>query len=78
MSEERQECCERCRFWHRLGKGFGDRGTCHRNPPNLGIFQAPARMSFVGYWPETEPDDWCGEFVPLETRAADAFLREQR
>jgi len=69
MSEERQERCERCRFWGPPDTLEEELGTCLRYPP------WPLLLEGSDVWPESARDDWCGEFVPAETRAEDAFVR---
>lgn len=56
------ERCENCRFWehyrHRMGQF---RGMCRRFPPTpIYTKRPPVPMLF----PETQKDDWCGEFQP--------------
>jgi len=85
MSEERQERCDKCRFWESLDDETKN-GHCRRYAPSPFLYDVNRGLEELGedyeghqaWWPITEPCDWCGEFVPLETRAADVFLRGQR
>jgi hypothetical protein len=57
------EGCGSCRFWwreksRRGGLGWGQ---CRRMPPALPIVRTD-KLKLVGIWPETEADDWCGEW----------------
>lgn len=49
--------CEFCLFWSQLGNG---QGLCRRHPPAL----LPGIVPGIGYWPETDGMDWCGEYEP--------------
>lgn len=42
--------CDNCRFW----ASSGGSQTCRRHAPQI---------TTAGYWPETFPDDWCGDFA---------------
>jgi hypothetical protein len=61
MADGRPGRCGACRFWD--GEGWGTAGEvatiglCRRLPPR-------PRDDMTGLWPETRPDDWCGEFAP--------------
>ena len=50
--------CRRCRFWNN-GKSEHV-GLCRRLPPT--IVHEPGTTRLDGFWPATEPQDWCGEF----------------
>lgn len=67
------ENCDNCRFW--LGDEYpsfyGRAGRCRRHPPKEAqepYFhgpdqgQKPDRYISVVRFPETKPDDWCGEW----------------
>lgn len=59
------ESCENCRFWRQLGVS----GWCRRYPPFLRNptpeFVEPEETD---WFPYTESDDWCGEYVRKEER----------
>lgn len=44
--------CRDCRFWKPPTGSYAD-GECRRHTPQLDAYR--------GVWPETSPDDWCGE-----------------
>ncbi len=47
--------CQTCRYW-----APGDlSGECRRRTPSV------ADEDGNGYWPVTEPDEWCGEYEPV-------------
>ncbi len=56
-----QRRCDNCKFWHRLTDDFGD---CHRNAPVV-TSNKPKDSRLFAMWPETDSDDWCGEFLPV-------------
>jgi hypothetical protein len=66
MSESPTRVCEACRHWDRL---YPDAqiGRCRRHAPQ------PGRPG-TG-WPETDNDDWCGEW---ETSTPLKWLRASR
>ena len=49
--------CRTCRHW--LETRSDTRGECRAQPPQI----APRHQGFehASVWPETRPDDWCGE-----------------
>lgn len=56
--------CKDCEYW---GSGHADgMGTCRRRAPTpMGFsvqYNAPVESA---YWPQTNRDDWCGEYRPL-------------
>lgn len=72
MNDEQQ--CARCRFWEEIrdtlkaddGRKYRG-GECRRLPPVVLMGQMPTlevKSGWSGVWPETESDDWCGEFKP--------------
>lgn len=65
MSENDLEMCENCIFWQKW-KGYHKKGTCRRYPPSLfaEVDGGPDGVTTKAYaaQPETEADDWCGEF----------------
>ena len=65
------ETCKGCKFWADVIQSRP--GTCHRFPPSLmNRSQQNGLHGLAQYdyhFPETSPDDWCGEFKPLSTDA---------
>lgn len=57
FDEERDEDCSNCKFGFASTRGAG-RIECHRYPPTFST--DPEREDG---WPETHPDDYCGEWV---------------
>jgi hypothetical protein len=60
LAEEANAACGRCRFWAEPPEGVRI-GHCR--------IQRPVASTAVGafrtaVWPETYPQDWCGEFEP--------------
>jgi len=57
--------CETCRYWKKLSLKHG---LCRGGPPTAGDTVASVEfkdrgykiISRWGYWPATEPGDWCG------------------
>jgi purine nucleoside permease len=45
-------------FWLR---GKYSNGRCRRHPPVV----LSDVDSFSTYWPHTDPDDWCGEYLVI-------------
>jgi len=81
--------CETCRFFEAIYQDHS-LGLCRRYPPYPEGLVAPGPPrpdKSLGFWPETEPDEWCGEYQPtsntsdntsvfaldLPTRARKAF-----
>lgn len=66
MSDEREERCEECRFWH---SEHDDKGVCRRYPPVVAATKRQQEIgeTFEGWFPVTEDWQWCGEFqrIPL-------------
>lgn len=64
-----QITCGECRFFHDRGKrtSFALRdngvrfGECRRHPPRFGPYEPDAMGALIGYWPEVELSEWCGE-----------------
>lgn len=54
--------CESCKFW--------DKGLCRVDPPRVFTVPTPGmapnsiKLNMTTYWPQTEPDHWCGRFEP--------------
>lgn len=57
-SADRDERCERCRFWCAAA------GECRRHAPTAGL------AGTTGVWPVTGPDGWCGEWAAREEGGA--------
>lgn len=61
--------CSTCRFWH-TDEPDDEEGICRRNPPHVagGSFGFTNQLfgliwrSSGTEWPETNKDDWCGEY----------------
>jgi hypothetical protein len=72
------EQCNVCRFWLNWDSEMTNLGECHRFPPRMATVHridaegesAATIRPADGGWPLTAPDDWCGEFQLLPTRAA--------
>lgn len=47
--------CETCVFWHEVMY------ECHRKPPVVMFFPG-YKEDIDSLWPETLPNDWCGEY----------------
>lgn len=56
------ESCATCRFWHSSDGFRSQRKPCRRHSPSFAVSSQPVSAEFVGYWPTTEHDDWCGEY----------------
>jgi hypothetical protein len=73
------EQCNGCRFWLNWDSEDTNLGECHRFPPRMatvprtgaGQDSAVTVRPGDGGWPLTYPDDWCGEFQPVPTPAAE-------
>jgi hypothetical protein len=51
--------CGTCKFGERIDLGEdGEMVMCHRFPPQMIVHEGDASAWF----PEMEPDDWCGEY----------------
>lgn len=59
VSEVVERKCTNCRFWEPESQGYGESRSCRRRPPITNI------TTGKGKWPETHPDDWCGDFKRL-------------
>lgn len=64
---ERKERCETCRFWDAT-EGLNN---CRRYPPTFtaiaiepGEVENGTLEADLAFWPQTGPDDWCGEWQP--------------
>jgi hypothetical protein len=55
------ERCETCRFWTPPSKGAVPPCFCKRYPPN---------GANTARWPQTQPQDWCGEWQAAQPRRA--------
>lgn len=58
--------CEDCRFWKVWNKKEGY-GACRRNPPMDTLDSIPGMNRLEPVWPDTNFDNWCGEFKPKES-----------
>jgi hypothetical protein len=64
----RMSVCANCRFWQPYHDGSA-LGLCHRFPPNFIADVAIAQQvgegtgAFTGFFPETMPNEWCGEWL---------------
>ena len=63
---ERQERCDRCRWWLHTEAHDDDRGDCRRYPPVL------KDIDGLADWIETDQIDFCGEFRPRDPRGLPA------
>jgi hypothetical protein len=58
--------CLRCRLWDQK-----------LNSPSTGLCRKYApRENYIGNWPDTKKEDWCGEFEQTEEKII--FERNQR
>ena len=72
-SESEVDNCDNCRFW-RGGDDPVELGHCHRHAPPAVTQEKPNEdaREYLGEWPVTVFDDWCGEWeasrskLPLE------------
>lgn len=55
------ESCDACRFWQEETEG--EYGLCRRLSPRWHPMDGRSE-SFDAHWPETRPEDWCGEYEP--------------
>ena len=59
-SPPRPDRCRTCRYWDAgAERQEADVGECRRMPPQAGEV-CGGRLT--GLFPETDPDDWCGEW----------------
>lgn len=52
--------CQHCIFW-------GEHSECRRRAPGpvlAGQLELGGNSLYEAVWPETRPDDWCGDAVP--------------
>ncbi len=57
--------CAACRFWAKIE---GDtQGECRIDPPRRGC----SNMSARAFWPNTDPDKWCGRHEPHPATVVD-------
>lgn len=64
------DVCAGCHFW-KVQPDYPTNGWCHRLPPVPSFqvaFDGSGAAQFETLWPNTAPDDWCGEH--RETEAA--------
>jgi hypothetical protein len=50
--------CDACKFWQEINPIIGE---CRRNAP------VPSPKPMGAWWPQTEGDDWCGDYWPKPT-----------
>jgi len=67
------ENCENCAFG--VKRQYSSSGTldCHRRAPQSftvfkGIYNGAEQYGPGPYWPEVQPDDFCGEWELTDTR----------
>jgi len=55
--------CDACRYWwqEKVRRTAAGWGQCRRMPPSLPSDRED-KLKLVGIWPETEANDWCGEW----------------
>lgn len=80
---EREERCERCRFWEEWEDEAeaGVRiGSCMRYAPRPREFSADgaAGLTFGTDWPNTYAHQWCGEFQAKKADWVDFFCQLPR
>jgi hypothetical protein len=63
--------CGNCRFWHETPRSDVMGGDCRIRAPSivmgqLSLTSGPSDgtdSATMGFWPNTDEGDWCGEFV---------------
>ena len=71
MSSPREDMrCETCLFWVKGGDGeLKAHGRCHRFPAVYVGKPVDAAINTRWWrWPNTKPEDWCGEWQPNTRR----------
>jgi len=66
---EREERCDRCRWWDRMDED--PIGLCRRYAARPAVFvqgSTDPQPGLIAWWPQTEEDDFCGEFRPRDPR----------
>lgn len=58
----RVERCDRCRFFY---SALGER-QCRRKPPSVFPAQSGPHLAWMGTWPPTTEEKWCGKFKPVK------------
>jgi hypothetical protein len=64
---EREERCDRCRWWQpgtQVGPEGEQIGDCRRHPPKMVV--DPEQV--FSRWPWSAEYDWCGEYRPRDPR----------
>lgn len=56
----RTTICDNCRWWS--GSPDSADGECRRRSPHTHTQYGPGYAPGVAVWPETEWDNWCGDF----------------
>ena len=63
--------CTTCGFWRLLPEGGA--GECLRHAPSVfsvqrpGLLGKPPQPALMTIWPRTNPDHWCGDYLPGAT-----------
>jgi len=54
--------CKNCRWWQ-IQSAYHE-GLCRKNAPirTVKIHQEEMDSQFLAVWPETKPEDWCGDW----------------
>lgn len=74
---DKDKTCATCRYYdpNPVEGGDGDQGRCRRNPPEV-AHRSDAELAceaeYIGEWPLTRYDDWCGEHAPKDQEQGDA------
>jgi hypothetical protein len=67
VNHPKEQCCQNCLFWE--GQPTAEVGECHRRAPTPRMISlvstTPQGERYYGaVWPDTEFDEWCGEWAP--------------
>jgi hypothetical protein len=69
MTGRYEAACLWCRWWGQKTYGEGENmGVCHRATPS-NLYNA-----LGSNWPITVEDDFCGQFLSVETKDKDLFV----
>ena len=68
--DNRRKCinCNNCNYWEENDNGENPLGDCHRyalRPKWSDLDEIGDKIR--AEWPQTDPDDWCGEFQAKST-----------
>ena len=59
--------CETCRWWALSVESYDEPANqCHRYAPRPTVWEQGRMFPGWAEWPQTLPDDWCGEHQPKE------------